>query len=133
MSHRNISMVYLLFLFVLLLAACGSGSGSEDNEGVEAGKALFEQSILGGQTGCTTCHSLEPGVVLVGPSLAIIGSEAEGRVTGQSAEEYLRQSILDPDAFVVMDYPAGTMPKVYGDVLSNDEVGQLVAYLQTLK
>jgi mono/diheme cytochrome c family protein len=133
MSHRNKSILYSTILFVLLLTACGGGNGDGTTEGADAGKTLFEQSILEGQPGCVTCHSREPGVVLVGPSLATIGREAEGRVAGQSGEEYVRQSILEPDAYVVSGYPAGTMPKVWVDVLSDEQVDQLVAYLQTLK
>jgi L-cysteine S-thiosulfotransferase len=133
MSHRSKCIFHALILFFLLLTACGGGSGEEDKEGIEAGKALFEQSIVGGQPGCVTCHSRESGVTLVGPSLAKIGREAGERVSGQSAEDYLHQSILDPDAYVVTGFPAGTMPKVWGDVLIDEQVEQLVAYMLTLK
>lgn len=133
MSHRRKSLIYALILFALLVTACGGGTEEENKEGAEAGKALFEQSVVGGQPGCVTCHSREPGVTLVGPSLATIGSEAGDRMADLPAEEYLRQSILEPDAHVVTGYPAGTMPKVWGDVLSDEQVDQLVAYLLTLK
>lgn len=122
-----------IILFLLIVAACGGGTGSENGGDVEAGKALFEKSVLEGQAGCVTCHSREPGVVLVGPSLANIGNEAVEMVPDMTAEEYLRQSILQPDAFVVGGFPAGTMPKVWGDVLSTQQVDQLIAYLLTLK
>jgi mono/diheme cytochrome c family protein len=133
MSHRSKRIISAMILIMVLVTACGNGNGEENKEGAEAGKALFEQSVVGGQPGCVTCHSREAGVTLVGPSLATIGSEAGERVADLSAEEYLRQSILEPDAFVVSGFPSGTMPKVWGDVLSEEQIGQLLAYLVTLK
>jgi hypothetical protein len=54
-------------------------------------------------------------------------------VEGLSAEDYLHQSILEPDAYVVSGFPEGTMPKVWGDVLSDEQVDQLIAYLLTFQ
>lgn len=128
---------YLLFtlavLFSLLLAACGGGGGASEDPAVKAGKELFAQTVIGTQAGCSTCHSLEPGVTVVGPSLAGIGSRAGSAVPGLSAEEYIRQSILEPDAHLVEGFPAGTMPKVWGTELSEEQLNQLIAYLLTLK
>jgi mono/diheme cytochrome c family protein len=127
MSKKAYHFIALIFLFSLLLTACG---GSEE---ATNGEELFAQSVIGSQAGCSTCHSLEPGVTLVGPSMAGIGSIAETRVPDMSAEEYLRQSILEPDAHVVEGFPAGTMPKVWGEVLTEEQINQLVDYLLQLK
>jgi hypothetical protein len=54
-------------------------------------------------------------------------------VSGVSAEDYLRQSILEPDAYLVKGYPASVMPKVWGEQLSEEQVNGLVEYLLTLK
>jgi len=98
-----------------------------------AGRRLFYENSLGTNAGCRICHSLEPGVRLVGPSLAGVATRAETRVPGMSAKEYLRQSILDPDAYVVEGYPAGQMVPHLGDILSKEQVDDLVAFLLTLK
>jgi hypothetical protein len=45
----------------------------------------------------------------------------------------IRESILDPNATLVDGFPADTMPNVWGDELSGEQVDQLVAYLLTLK
>jgi nitric oxide reductase subunit C len=79
---------------------------------------------------CGTCHSLEPDVVLVGPSLAGVASRAETRVDGQSAEEYLRNSILHPSEYVVEGFN-DVMQKNFGDVLTADQINDLVAFLLT--
>ncbi|NPA06563.1 MAG: cytochrome c [Chloroflexi bacterium] len=103
--------------------------GEEDL--VKKGEELFNQNPLGANAGCVTCHSIEPGVQLVGPSLAGIATTAAERVPGMSAEEYIRQSIVDPNAYIVEGFPEGLMPS-YSD-LPPEQIDALVAYLMTLK
>ena len=99
----------------------------------ETGQELFEKQALGSAAGCKTCHSLEPGVIIIGPSLAGIGSSAGTRVENETAEEYLKESILKPDAHLVEDFPSGVMPYTYESQLSPEEVDSLVGYLLSLK
>ncbi len=125
----------LLAIIVLALSACGNGESTTGGEdpAIEAGKELFAQNVIGTQAGCKTCHSLQEGVVIVGPSMAGIGARAGETVPGVTAEEYLRQSILEPDAYLIVGYPAGTMPKIWGNELGEDQINNLVAYLLSLK
>jgi mono/diheme cytochrome c family protein len=117
----------LVLVLMLLVAACGGGSeGGDDLSGEE----LFSQTVLEGQAGCSTCHSLEPDDVIVGPSLASIGTVAASRVEGLTAAEYIEQSIRDPRAHVVEGFAAGTMP-TWDGVLSDAQVNALVSYLLT--
>jgi len=125
-------MALTLVLASLTLAACGGGDGA-GADSADAGEQLFKKSTVGTTAGCKTCHSLEPGAVIVGPSLAGIASRAGNLVSGVSAEDYLRQSILEPDAYLVKGYPASVMPKVWGEQLSEEQVNGLVEYLLTLK
>lgn len=105
------------------------------------GKAVFH-----GKGGCASCHSLSPDVTLVGSSLANIAARAEERVasagyTGgaETGAAYLRESVLEPNAFVVpgerFSTPDGRslMPTHYAEQLSKQEVDDLVAYLETLR
>lgn len=117
----------LLITLSVLVAACGGGS--PEGEDLSGGE-LFSQTVLEEQAGCSTCHSLEPDDVIVGPSLASIGSEAGNRVEGLAAAEYIEQSILEPRAYVVDGFAAGTMPTWEG-VLSDAQVDALVSYLLT--
>ncbi len=127
----------ILFVFVLVLSvvltACGGGGGESTDDAVAAGEELFSQTVIGSQAGCATCHSLDAGVVVVGPSMDGIGNRAGSTVSGTSAEDYLKESILTPDAYLVDSFPAGTMPQVWEDELSSEQVDQLVAYMLTLK
>ena len=131
----------LLLVLILGLVACGGGGDTAPEapaaEAVAgdaaAGETLFAQTLIGTQAGCATCHSLEPGLTMVGPSLATIGGEAGSRVDGMSAEAYLRQSIEEPDAYLAEGFAAGLMPAALADELSTQQLADLVAYLQTLK
>ena len=136
---RNLLLVTALIL-VLGLVACGGEAAPAGEEGqaaragdVAAGEALYNQSVIGSLAGCMTCHSLEPGVTMVGPSLANIGAEAGSRVSGQAADEYLRQAIVEPNAHIVEGFGEGLMPVGYGNELSEQQLNDLVAFLLSLK
>ncbi len=81
---------------------------------------------------CSTCHSLEPNVVIVGPSLAGIASRAGARVPGQSAEAYIRNSIINPGDHVVEGFQ-NVMAQNLGEVLSGDQLNDIIAFLLTLE
>jgi mono/diheme cytochrome c family protein len=131
---KNLSLLFVLLLaLTVVLTACGGGGGEPSDSAAKAGEELFAKTVIGSQAGCSTCHSLDADVVIVGPSMAGIGSRAGSTVTGQSAEDYLKESILDPDAHLVDGFPAGTMPQVWGDELTSEQVDQLIAYMLTLK
>ena len=118
----------VLALFALLLSAC-STPGTPAEEGAK----LFAQKTLEDQPGCITCHSLQPETIIIGQSLNGIASRAGSTVPGLSAEEYIRESILDPNAYLEEGFPIDTMPPVWGDRLSETQVDELVAFLLTLK
>jgi len=98
-----------------------------ETDPVRVGQALFSRA----PANCATCHSLEPDVQIVGPSLAGIASQAEGRVAGQDAAAYLRASILYPGEYLVEGYQ-NVMAQNLGAVLSVDQVNALIAFLLTL-
>lgn len=130
------SLLVVLMVLVLGLAACGGepapvgGGETAAVSPAEAGETVFNEVAA---PACNTCHSLEPGQVLVGPSLANIGAQAGSRVSGQSAEDYLYQSVLTPNDFVVEGFSANIMPETYASQLTEQQVDDLVAYMLTLK
>jgi len=131
---KNLALLFVfVFALVFVLTACGGGSGEPNADAAAAGEKLFKQTVIGSQAGCATCHSLDASLVIVGPSLNGIASRAGNTVSGLSAEEYLRQSIIDPDAHLVEGFPAGTMPQVWEDELTGDQIDQLIAFLMTQK
>lgn len=136
---RTRYLLVVLAVAVASLAACGGGGGSSATPAgstsaagnPEAGKALFAQQTIGSVPGCVTCHSLD-GSKLVGPSMQGIGTRAGSEVQGQSAEQFIHTSIVDPNAHITEGYTAGVMPS-FKDALSDAQINDLVAYLLTLK
>lgn len=133
-----------LLLVAMFLAACGGGNQPASTAPVghpDNGTALFHSSSIAssGAPGCAACHAVEPGKTLVGPSLADIERVAARRIrsadykgTAQSSDEYIRESIVQPQAYVVPGFAAGTMPNSYTG-LDQQALNDLVSYLMTLK
>ena len=131
----RILLIVLTTMLTLALTACGGATGSSSSgaSSATAGEALFNQKLIDTQPGCITCHSLEKGVALVGPSLAGIGKRADGIVEGQSAEEFLRNAIIKPNDYVSEGFSAGQMPERIANTLTPEQVDSLVLYLLTLQ
>ena len=141
MPRRILPLVVLLMVFTL--TACGNGSAvaptAQPRGNAENGKALFNQPTLANGPGCTTCHAIQAGQVIVGPSLAGAVADAEAAIQrpgykgeATDAAGYLHESIVNPDVYAPEGFSIGVMPKNYAD-LSAQEVDDLVAYLLTLK
>ena len=91
---------------------------------------------------CPACHSLEADVVIVGPSLAGIGTRAAQRVVGLDAATYIRHSIQAPNEYLVPgeNYYVSEegklrtlMPTGLADYMSAQDLADLISYLLTLK
>lgn len=86
-----------------------------------AGRAVFA-----GKGGCVACHKAgDLGASPVGPDLSRIGAIQK--------PDYLMAKILDPASTgTIPNYPAGVMPRTFGQTLTAREFTDLVAFLMTL-
>ena len=100
---------------------------SEGDTGGSDGERVFNSAS---PITCTTCHSLD-GTVGLGPSLQGISERAATRISGLGAEEYIRQSILDTNAYIVEGFPESLMPVTFSETLSAEELDAVVAFLMT--
>ncbi|MGB4871432.1 MAG: c-type cytochrome [Candidatus Promineifilaceae bacterium] len=102
-------------------------AAGEADESVQAAVAIIEQA------GCFACHRSEAlgRGGKIGPGWDSLPEEAASRVAGLSAEEYIYQSIVDPQAFTVPGFEdqALTMPADLGTRLSTDEINILVNFI----
>ena len=83
---------------------------------------------------CIACHTLTD-KKNVGPGFLGLFGRTEKFTDGSSAmadENYIRESILNPNAKVVEGYPAGVMPTFAGQ-LNEEELMGLIDYLKTVK
>ena len=99
----------------------------------ERGRDIFGTGggVLSG--GCVFCHSLDGSVgmgVTQGPSFQGISERAGDRVPELSAVEYLRQSIVDPSAYLVEGFD-DNMAKGFRILLSEEDIDDLIAFMLT--
>lgn len=100
----------------------------------EKGEVLFHTvQAAASNYACSTCHSPVSEKTLIGPGLLNIKDRAATRIEGQSAAEYLYNSIIDTKAFIVDDYDENLMPENWPDIYSRIEIFDIVAYLMTLE
>lgn len=93
----------------------------------ELGKKLFATRS------CNTCHSLD-GSRIQGPTFKGIFGRTEQMADGSSVkvdENYIRESLLEPNKKVVQGYPA-VMP-TYKGLLKETDIDALIAYLKTVQ
>lgn len=120
--------------------------GDSDN-----GQALFNTVIPATGFACATCHRVDSTETLIGPGLVNVanpahdpshhehGGEAAEATSAPDVEKtmdevvaYLRTSIRQPSVFVVPGFPDLLMPQVYGQILTEQQINDVIAYLLTL-
>jgi cytochrome c2 len=109
-------------------ANAGSQNAGNNSSGDPAQGKLVFSTIAG----CTACHDVSTGATLVGPSLKGVEVRAGSRKPGMSASAYLRESILAPNAYVVPGFQPGIMLQNFGQVLTAQQLNDVIAYLMTL-
>ncbi len=92
-----------------------------------ADPAIGEQLIA--DQNCIVCHVQGKGTVA--PLFMGVANRAGERHKPLDAEQYLYESIVHPGSFVVEEF-ANAMPNNYADLLSQQEIGHIIAYLMTL-
>ena len=131
---KNVASWIGVLLGFSLLAACGAQAIDPTSIGdPDHGREIFTTGadILGEP--CANCHSLDGSPRegdVAGPSLQGIAESAAGKVTGQTDVEYLRESILDPGAYIVGGY-RNDMEGGYKYLLGEEDVNDIVAFLLT--
>jgi len=94
------------------------------NDPISRGQVVFQSNICGA---CHTLGNLSTGTA--GPNLTQLGSVAVTRVGDLPAEDYIRQSILDPNAYIVEGFNPDIMPKNFNEQLSSKQLDDLGAFL----
>ncbi len=119
----------------------GPPVGTDIQQQLPQGDAKKGEALATAQ-GCVGCHI----TTTVGPAWLPsggqpgIGERAQTRFTqpdytgkATSAEQYLLESIVSPNAYVVNGFAPNLMPAIYAQTLTAQDVADLIAYLLTLK
>lgn len=136
MKHSKFVLVIVLIGIALVMTACGADVKASENPAPESvgdpqiGGEIFVERH-GEAPSCSYCHSVtdEQGI---GPSLKGIADRASTQVDGMDTVTYLRESILDPNAFVVGGGSRSRMYAHFDELLSDEDIDNLIAYLLTL-
>jgi hypothetical protein len=119
-----------LGLLAAAVAAAGAGLLTTRDHTAASPPVTLDGAAVFHAKGCAECHD-GPGwdsPVGIGPSLRDAADWAGTRISGTSAEEYVRQSVVAPDVFRSPAVAEGTfeMPTI---TVSAEELDALVAYV----
>ncbi len=73
--------------------------------------------------GCVACHMINGNGGAVGPDLSNVYNKGE---------DYIRESILMPNAVIAEGYQSGIMPQNFGERLTDQDLDELIAYLKSV-
>ena len=136
MESRFVVSIGLVLVVVVLAILRSSSEAGDEPKKEQPPAAPREVIAIINRGGCGNCHVI-PGVPgadgEVGPDLSKLGMAAGTRKPRTTAKEYIRESILDPDAFIAPgDFEKGVMPTKFGETLSEDDLNRLADYLASL-
>jgi cytochrome c oxidase subunit 2 len=102
--------------------AKAGGKTAGGGGGTAAGKTVFVNN------GCGACHALKAAGTTgkIGPDLDKLPQEAQ--TAGKPLEQFIHESIVDPNAYIEKGYPKGVMPENFKS-LPKDQLDSLVKYL----
>lgn len=100
---------------------------NEETGGAATTSTTTTASVDGAQVfdsaGCSGCHTLA-----AAGSSAAVGPDLDGALKGESAD-FIKTSIVDPNAVIAKGYPPDVMPQDFGTRLSPEELDAVVQYL----
>lgn len=102
--------------------AKAGGKAAGGGGGAAAGKAVFVNN------GCGACHTLKAAgsTGKIGPDLDKLPDEA--KTAGKPLEDFIHESIVDPNAYVEKGFPPNVMPPTFKS-LPKEQLDSLVNYL----
>jgi mono/diheme cytochrome c family protein len=98
-----------------------------------SGDPLNGQTLYNGALGCAGCHSNEvvaPLTQNTWPALQSGERLSDPALTGYTPEQYLVESIVNPDAYIVPGY-TNAMPDNFGERLDAQMLADIIAYLES--
>ncbi len=136
-NHKELGMRGTLVVSATEISPVSSAQSNGDPQVL----AAFQKGACGS---CHTIAGIPNAAGVIAPDLTDVNMSAEdhfksGSYTGKAttAEEYIRESILDPNLFVSPTCPTGAcppnvMPATLKDTLTTDELNSIVKYLNGL-
>jgi mono/diheme cytochrome c family protein len=142
---RTITVLAVILILVSSITTLGVLSSMPSNAGASTAEASApppfaaaveaqarnadpsQGEVLFDQYGCLTCHASANGVAPYKVGMGV--RAATRRAPAYSAEAYLYESILEPNAFVVPSYSAGVMPQNFKATIPEKDLYTLIAWM----
>lgn len=101
-------------------SAGGGGGGS-----AAAGKTVFASN------NCASCHTFQPANATgtIGPDLDKAPAQDAKADHNMSLAAFIKESIVNPDAYIAKGFTKGLMPTNFGSTLSKTQLSDLVAFI----
>jgi len=134
---------------VICTELCGLGHSTMRSTTIVMNKADFDKWLAGTKTppqpgggggtaasviftknGCGACHTFKPvpgATGKVGPDLDQLSESA--KAAGQDLVPFIKQSIVDPNAYIAKGYQPGVMPGTFASTIPASQLNALVAYI----
>ena len=90
-----------------------------------AGKAVFAAN------GCASCHTFKPAGAngTIGPDLDSAPAQDAKADNNMALAAFVKESIINPDAYIAKGFSKGLMPTNFGTKLSSSQLNDLVAFI----
>ena len=100
----------------------GGGGGGGN---AAAGKAVFAANT------CASCHTFAPANATgtIGPNLDKAPEQDAKADHNMDLAAFIKESIVNPDAYIAKGFSKGIMPTTFGSSLSKTQLNDLVAFI----
>ena len=98
-------------------AAGGAAGACADDDSACLGLQAFNGA------GCTACHTV------AGYSNGVVGPELTN-IYAEKGPDYIRESIMMPNAVITDGFAAGIMPQNLGELLTAEQIDNIIAFLE---
>jgi mono/diheme cytochrome c family protein len=125
-------LAFALALVVTVVSGCGGGKvveprpetviGTIAAQTLPKGDAIAGKALFSAQ-GCNGCHTLKEA-----GAQGTTGPDLDTALKGKN-DEFIRESIVNPNAQIAAGYAPNIMPSTYGSKLSQQQLADLVAFL----
>ena len=135
----------LVFLLGGMAIGCGGGAAPPTEvpapsdapvaTPVSNGASADEGMSLAQEQGCLGCHTTD-GRELIGPTWKGLFGKEEKLDDGTTVivdDAYLRESILNPNAKIVVRFVDNIMPRDFRARLSDQQIEAIIEYIKTVK
>ena len=111
-------------------SATTTGSSSTTTSSGGGGNAAAGKSVFA-SSGCASCHTFQPAGATgtIGPDLDSAPASDAKADHNTPLAAFIKESIVNPDAYIAKGFNKGLMPTNFGTQLSSSQLNDLVAFI----